>query len=128
MYNKILVPLDGSELAECVLSHVEAIAGGCGVLDITFLRVVEPIHFLGSGGYYDGSLVAEETIRIQNETKAAAERYMEDLSARVKFDVPTLAFHVVEGRGAADMIAIRMRRSIDHHYHRTHGRSGVSRG
>jgi nucleotide-binding universal stress UspA family protein len=31
MYERILVPLDESELAECVLPHVEAIARGCGV-------------------------------------------------------------------------------------------------
>ncbi len=28
MYEKILVPLDGSELAECVLPHVENIIRG----------------------------------------------------------------------------------------------------
>jgi len=26
MYNRILVPLDGSELAECIVPHVEAMA------------------------------------------------------------------------------------------------------
>ncbi len=31
MYQKIMVPLDGSELAECVLPHVEAITSGCRV-------------------------------------------------------------------------------------------------
>jgi hypothetical protein len=36
MYNKTLVPLDGSELAECVLPHVESIAGGCGAKNVTF--------------------------------------------------------------------------------------------
>jgi nucleotide-binding universal stress UspA family protein len=28
MYKKILVPLDGSELAECVLPHIETIMQG----------------------------------------------------------------------------------------------------
>ena len=36
MYQKIMVPLDGSELAECVLPHVEAIASGCHVGKIIF--------------------------------------------------------------------------------------------
>jgi nucleotide-binding universal stress UspA family protein len=31
MYQKILVPLDGSELAECVLSHGGAMTGGAKV-------------------------------------------------------------------------------------------------
>lgn len=41
MYEKILVPLDGSELAESVLPHVETIARGCGVVEIVLLRVCE---------------------------------------------------------------------------------------
>ena len=36
MYRKILVPLDGSELAESVLPHVETIIAGCGVEEIMF--------------------------------------------------------------------------------------------
>ena len=42
MYKKILVPLDGSELAECVLPHVEAIAKGCGAKIVVFVRVAQP--------------------------------------------------------------------------------------
>jgi hypothetical protein len=41
MYEKILVPLDGSELAESVLPHVETIARGCSVVEIVLLRVCE---------------------------------------------------------------------------------------
>jgi len=40
MYNKILVPLDGSELAESVLPHVEAVARGCGVGEVDLLTVI----------------------------------------------------------------------------------------
>jgi nucleotide-binding universal stress UspA family protein len=43
MYQKILVPLDGSELAECVLPHVKAIATGCGIEQVVLLKVVEPL-------------------------------------------------------------------------------------
>ena len=42
MYQKMLVPLDGSELAECVFAHVKAIAKGCNVGEIVLLEVVEP--------------------------------------------------------------------------------------
>ena len=34
MYRKILIPLDGSELAECSLEHAKAIAQGCNVADV----------------------------------------------------------------------------------------------
>jgi nucleotide-binding universal stress UspA family protein len=42
MYQKMLVPLDGSKLAECVLPHVKSIASGCGIKEVVLLRVVEP--------------------------------------------------------------------------------------
>ncbi len=50
MYKNILVPMDGSELAECVLPHVESIAKGCGAESVTFVRVVEPVFLPMSGG------------------------------------------------------------------------------
>jgi len=43
MYEKIMVPLDGSELAECVLPHVEGFIKGCHVSKVVFVRVVEPL-------------------------------------------------------------------------------------
>jgi len=47
MYKKILVPLDGSELAECALEHLKAIAIGCCVPEVVLLRVVEPTYAVG---------------------------------------------------------------------------------
>jgi nucleotide-binding universal stress UspA family protein len=44
MYKKILVPLDGSDLAECVLPYVESIAKGCVVEEVVFIRVVESLQ------------------------------------------------------------------------------------
>ena len=41
MYQKIMVPLDGSELAECVLPHIESFITGCQVSTIVFVRVIE---------------------------------------------------------------------------------------
>ena len=41
MYKSILVPLDGSKLAECSLQHVQAIAQGCHVPVVTLLAIIE---------------------------------------------------------------------------------------
>lgn len=43
MYQNILVPVDGSELAECVLPHLEAMVNRFGIKAIIFLRVIEPL-------------------------------------------------------------------------------------
>jgi nucleotide-binding universal stress UspA family protein len=41
MYKKIVVPLDGSKLAECILPHVEELAKGCGTEEIVLVSVTE---------------------------------------------------------------------------------------
>ena len=41
MYKKTMVPPDGSELAECVLRHVEGFVGECDTSEVTLVRVVE---------------------------------------------------------------------------------------
>src|SRR5512147_2147768 len=42
MYNRILVPLDGSELAECSLEHVKEVALGCHIPEVLLVSVIEP--------------------------------------------------------------------------------------
>ncbi len=83
MYQRILVPLDGSELAECVLPHVEAIAQGCGVKEVIFIRTVKPFY-MPSGG--DGGSFSEEDIkRIDSESMKAAESYLDQMVNRVRY-------------------------------------------
>lgn len=43
MYNKVVVPLDGSKLAETALPHLEAIAKGCSIPEILLVSVTERI-------------------------------------------------------------------------------------
>ena len=39
MYKKVLIPLDGSELAECALSHVKSLVQEGSMVDVTLLNV-----------------------------------------------------------------------------------------
>ncbi len=43
MYKKVVVPLDGSKLAELALPHLEEIARGCSIPDILLVSVTEKI-------------------------------------------------------------------------------------
>ncbi len=45
MYQRILVPLDGSKRAEAILPHVETLAQQFGA-QVVFVRVVEPIPYV----------------------------------------------------------------------------------
>jgi nucleotide-binding universal stress UspA family protein len=44
MYKKILVPLDGSKLAECALPHAEELAKGCSTEEVMLISVTEQVQ------------------------------------------------------------------------------------
>jgi nucleotide-binding universal stress UspA family protein len=44
MYKKILLPLDGSKLAECALTYVEELAKGCNAEAIILVSVTEQVR------------------------------------------------------------------------------------
>ncbi len=91
MYNKIMVPLDGSELAECTLPHVEAFITGCQVDTIVFVRVIEstPVTF-GSGtsiaSQNDFERITASSKRIEEERKSSAEEYLKQVVSQLKQD------------------------------------------
>jgi len=125
MYNKILVPLDGSPLAECVLPHVDAIARGCGVRSVTFLRIVEPLYLAGGdevSGFSMGLLDKATADR-----QAAAEKYLKDLVARTNYDGVSVEWQAYIGRPADEIIEFCRKHDIDLIAIATHGRSGVTR-
>ena len=43
-YQHVMVPLDGSELAESVLPHLEAVASNCQITTVELIRAVPPIE------------------------------------------------------------------------------------
>jgi nucleotide-binding universal stress UspA family protein len=127
------VPLDGSELAECVLPHVESIAKGCGVQEVVFLRAVEPLHWVVGPPYVpsgadDGINFSDEDIkRIDSESKASAESYLSQLVSRMTYDGITVQSEVMIGKAAEIITEYATKNSIDLIAIATHGRSGVSR-
>lgn len=44
MYKKILVPLDGSKLAECAIPHAEGLAKSCDTEEIILVSVTEQVR------------------------------------------------------------------------------------
>ncbi len=126
MYNKILVPVDGSELAECVLPHVESIAKGCGVKDVIFLNVVEP--FYPPSDYETVTPVSgKEMERINSESEATAKRYLSKLVNRIKYDGVNTEAVLTRGKAADTIAEYATKNAVDLIVIATHGRSGVSR-
>ena len=124
MYKKIMVPLDGSDLAECVLPHAEAIAMGCEVKNVTFVRAVEPLH-LPSGSEWVPT--PEEQERIESSHRSDAQDYLTELVGRLKYGGVDLQSEVITGKAAESLADYAEKNGVDLIVIATHGRSGVSR-
>jgi nucleotide-binding universal stress UspA family protein len=125
MYQKVLVPLDGSELAECVLPHLETIAGGCGLQNVVFLRVVKPFYMTDS--YPGDGAGTIDTVRINKDAVTAAENYLKQLTEKVKYPGVKVRWEVVKGNEAESIAEYAKNDEVDLIIIATHGRSGVSR-
>lgn len=124
MYQKIMVPLDGSPLAECVFPHVEALARGCSVKGVVFVRVVDPINIPPA---YLAGAIGTETEKIEAEMRSDAEKYLQQLLGRIRYDGVSLQAKVLEGRAADSLAEYAEKNGVDLIVIATHGRSGVSR-
>ena len=131
MYTKIMVPLDGSELAECVLPHVETFIAGCQVSTIVFVRVIElgQITFGGSYAATEADIMTIEANakRIEEERKSSTEEYLKEVVSRFKQDGVKFQTEVIAGKVADTLVDYTEANNIDLILIATHGRSGVSR-
>lgn len=127
MYKKIIVPLDGSQLAECVLPHVENIAKACEMPEITFLYVIQP-----SEKYYD--------LTFQDREKAVD--YMEQKIKDARDKGLNAQYEIIKGNPSDSITDYAMdltgdpagaiadyasKKEADLIVIATHGRSGMSR-
>jgi len=132
MYKKIMVPLDGSELAECVLPHVEGFITCVQVETVVFVRVIEPTpvrySLIGGGANTDYSKIVQENITaVDEERKSAATGYLRGVISRVKQDGVKMKEDVLIGQVADRLVDYVADSKIDLVLIATHGRSGVSR-
>ncbi len=125
MYQKVLVPLDGSELAECVLPHLDIIAAGCGLNEVVFLRVVKP--YVPAANYMGDGLDLVDATSVNNEAVKAAEKYLAQLYERIKYPGISVRWEVMQGNEADSIAEYAKTKGMDLIIIATHGRSGISR-
>jgi nucleotide-binding universal stress UspA family protein len=73
MYNKVVVPLDGSNLAELALPHLEEIATGCHIPDILLVSVTEEIKGQVGQSQVHQPFVPEKPVAVPLPAAAAAQ-------------------------------------------------------
>jgi nucleotide-binding universal stress UspA family protein len=126
MYKRILVPLDGSELAECSLEHVKGIALGCHVPEVVLLGVVEPANEAMPWSW--GSVAAAQTQaeRDMAEEKSATD-YIGKIATRLLKEGINVITRVQPGRPAETILDYTAKNGVDLIIMATHGRGGVTR-
>jgi nucleotide-binding universal stress UspA family protein len=130
MFTRILVPLDGSMLAEGAIPHAELFARIFGA-SIQLLRVLEPIS-------YNENPAAVDPLRWQLH-KAEAEAYMQGMANKVRKNLgekstmdddekkSRVDYSVREGKAAENIVDFAHTENIDLLVICTHGSSGLSR-
>ena len=123
MYKKILVPLDGSELAEKALPHAVAVAKGSGA-EVTLLTVVQQtLEFTSAKLEAIPEALAERRAALRAEARMYLDKIQRDLQSQA-VAARTVA---LDGDVAAEIIAYAEREGFDLVTMATHGRSGISR-
>ena len=123
MYKKILVPLDGSELAECVIPHVEIITKGCGVESVILMYVLDTSTPSGYNAFIGESVKKEVD---ENHEKSARE-YLDTVAGRISLEGIRVEKQLIKGRPAESIAEYASGSDIDLITIATHGRSGISR-
>jgi len=121
MYQRVLVPLDGSDVAETILPFVEKVAGPLDA-EVLLLRVVEPIA--AAVGLASGEVGAADRLL---EHRMAARRYLQALAERFAARGLRVRTRAALGVPATEIVATAEAERADLIAMTTHGRSGVRR-
>jgi nucleotide-binding universal stress UspA family protein len=127
MYEKILVPLDGSELAECVLPHVEAFIKDYHVNNVVLVQVVEPPQKSSYLDYEESASFTKELKEREEDRRAYAKKYLDQVMNRLEHEGTDIHTEVIYGRVADEVTDYAAKNAIDLILIATHGRSGISR-
>ncbi|MGD8370565.1 MAG: universal stress protein [Syntrophobacterales bacterium] len=115
MYTSIMIPLDGSKLAEAILPEIEKVAS-CMRARLILLRVCRAHVFPGK----DPTTAEVEVVR-------EAEEYLNDIAAQLTARGLEVEVHVRYGDVAEEILTHSRRNDIDLISMSTHGRSGLGR-
>jgi nucleotide-binding universal stress UspA family protein len=133
-YRKLLVALDGSELGNATLPHVEYLARSIGA-EVVLVRVIDTVpqmlaqttsagtEFGGSGEI--GVEIAESSVAAQ---RAAGERELEAVATSLReAGVPQVTALIIEGTPGTAIVEATEAHRADLVFIGTHGRGGLGR-
>jgi len=125
MYKRILVPLDGSELAQCAVNEIKNVVGEGS--QVILLRVMEVVSSLVLEAGIQAEAPNSGIVEVERRNAETARRYLERIAARLKKNGIEAKTAVVWGRSADMIIDYTSKNNVDLIVISTHGRSGISR-
>lgn len=110
MYKNILLPLDGSEISESAIPHVEALALSCEAKKVTIVHVVEQER-------YEGMLASGKRPGV----------YLQRTAKKLEDKGITIDIKVLTGHPGEAIVSYAENNPCDIIVMASHGRSGVTR-
>jgi nucleotide-binding universal stress UspA family protein len=127
MYKKILVPLDGSKLAECALPYVEELATGCGTEEVILVSITERVP--GYRAFDDATQPLGQRFipEAAGKKERPAQRYLDRVAKAMKAKGIKVDTEVLLGDPAEEIVSYAKDPGCDIIIMSSHGRSGPSR-
>ena len=123
MYKKVLVPLDGSELAECALNHVKNLIKDGFIGEVTLL--VNTNMLWADSGYSSYVANIEE---IRNELLVSARKYLANVESKFGSEGIKVKTEVLEATAPAYAITeYALKTGMDMIVIATHGYTGFKK-
>ncbi|MBU4371923.1 MAG: universal stress protein [Syntrophaceae bacterium] len=123
MYQNVLVPLDGSELAECALPEVIKLGRGGVIGEVILLRVIEIEVYTVPQGYAKGV----DLVALREAHRTEAGKYLEGIQSRLRSEGINATIAMLEGRPAETIVEFTRNRPVDLIVIGTHGYTGMKR-
>ena len=81
MYQKIMVPLDGSDLAESVLPHLEFMISAFKATHVVLVRVVNPVNLpISVPAQGNFGFTEKDRQNLEESRKKTAEEYLKKIA------------------------------------------------
>lgn len=119
-FEKILAPLDGSDIGEAALPAVEMLATKTGA-SVSLLRVMAPL------GTVEAGILGSDMRRFVEAMRDACEKYLRKVAQRLGEKGVKTTYEVIAGDPANGIIEYAKDNKVSLIAMSTHGRSGVAR-
>lgn len=125
MYKKILVPLDGSQIAEHVFPHLETVVKGCREMpEVVLVQAVEPIS-IPVGREVSQFASIKQVQEYESHRKKDAEKYLYEKASYLIDRGIKSKVEVITGKAAEVLAEYVKKNGIDLVVMATRGRSGL---